>query len=252
MILRSRLRFAVATSLPGTGNVQGDGLVLSTDGHLYIWDGAAWVDHGATGGGGGGPAGVSQATVDFGAVPSMAKSFDVSDALAGVGQHVLTSIGTDSVGDFEGEPLCVSAFVISTGLIRVIVAATGTGRVSGLVRVNYLLGNTPVAETEIVDAATGQHDSFDPGDARIIIFTDAAASLTGIRAPGPGQPRVLWIGCTSGLTVYGQTDALNLALASPLVDQIALAVYEPSTVITGASFFYDSTLQRWRPSGAFT
>ncbi len=250
--LLSVLRFAVVAALPG-GATKGDACVLTTDGHLYVFDGTAWVDHGATGGGGGGPAGVSQATVDFGATPYPARVFDISDDLAGVGQHVLASIGTDDNGEFELSPLAVSAYVPSTGVVRVTVAACGNGaNVAGLVKVNYLLGNTPVSETELLISTAGQIDNLDPGDARILIFDGASPDLTGIRAPGAGQPRVLWLGCTAGLTVRGQTDALNVALASPLVAQIALAVYEPFTTITGASFFYDSTLQRWRPSGAFT
>jgi hypothetical protein len=250
--LLSVLRFAVVAALPG-GATKGDACVLTADGHLYVFDGSAWVDHGATGGGSSGPAGVSQAVVDFGATAYPSRVFDISDSLAATSQNVLASIATDADSEFEMTPLAVAAFVPVNGTIRVIVAAPPPASfVSGLVRVNYLLGNTPVSETEIVEVGAGQFDSFDPGSARILVFTSGAASLTGIRAPGPGQPRVLHVACEPTLTIYGETDALSIALASPLVDQFALGVYEPFTAIRGATFFYDSTAQRWRPGGAFS
>lgn len=40
------------SSLPASGYT-GQLVVLSTDGHLYSWDGLAWVDTGSGGGGGG-------------------------------------------------------------------------------------------------------------------------------------------------------------------------------------------------------
>lgn len=53
--LLSVIRPAVVASLPSTGaSTKGDTCVLAGDGHLYTFDGAAWVDNGASGGGGGG------------------------------------------------------------------------------------------------------------------------------------------------------------------------------------------------------
>lgn len=49
MELVSKLRFAVVSTLPG-GATRGDSLVLQSNGHLYVYDGAAWVDTGAAGG----------------------------------------------------------------------------------------------------------------------------------------------------------------------------------------------------------
>ena len=40
-------------SLPASAD-KGQSVVLDGDGHLYTWDGSAWVDNGAAGGGGGG------------------------------------------------------------------------------------------------------------------------------------------------------------------------------------------------------
>lgn len=48
----SPIRFVVVAALPGSP-AKGDSVVLSGDGHLYTYDGAAWVDNGAGGGGGG-------------------------------------------------------------------------------------------------------------------------------------------------------------------------------------------------------
>lgn len=44
--------FFPVSALPGSP-AKGDTVVLSSDGHLYTYDGAAWVDNGAAGGGGG-------------------------------------------------------------------------------------------------------------------------------------------------------------------------------------------------------
>lgn len=43
----STVRFAEVAALPG-GAVKGDACILSSNGHLYTFDGAAWVDNGAT------------------------------------------------------------------------------------------------------------------------------------------------------------------------------------------------------------
>lgn len=48
-----RLSIDPVAALPGSA-AKGDTVVLSTDGHLYTYDGSAWVDNGAAGGGGGG------------------------------------------------------------------------------------------------------------------------------------------------------------------------------------------------------
>lgn len=34
-------------SLPATGNEPGDGYILSTNGHLYVWSGSSWIDAGS-------------------------------------------------------------------------------------------------------------------------------------------------------------------------------------------------------------
>lgn len=48
------LRPVVVASLPSVGaSTKGDTCVLTSDGHLYTFDGSVWVDNGAGGGGGG-------------------------------------------------------------------------------------------------------------------------------------------------------------------------------------------------------
>lgn len=50
----SVLGIAVVAALPSGGSsAMGDTCVLAGDGHLYTFNGAAWVDNGAAGGGGG-------------------------------------------------------------------------------------------------------------------------------------------------------------------------------------------------------
>ena len=49
----SVIRPVVVASLPlAGGSTKGDTCVLTTDGHLYTFDGSAWVDNGAGGGSG--------------------------------------------------------------------------------------------------------------------------------------------------------------------------------------------------------
>lgn len=43
--------FPVVAALPGSPT-KGETVVLSSDGHLYTYDGSAWVDNGAGGGSG--------------------------------------------------------------------------------------------------------------------------------------------------------------------------------------------------------
>ncbi len=56
----SAVRPAIVAALPS--GVQGDTVVLASDGHLYTHDGSGWVDNGS--GGSGGASGLT--TVDFG------------------------------------------------------------------------------------------------------------------------------------------------------------------------------------------
>lgn len=48
----------VVTALATTGYV-GKAVIVSSNGHLYNWDGATWIDNGSAGGGGGGGAGIA-------------------------------------------------------------------------------------------------------------------------------------------------------------------------------------------------
>lgn len=64
----SVIRPVVVASLPLAGaSTKGDTCVLSGDGHLYTFNGTAWVDNGAAGGAGTGASG--KTVVDFGAHP---------------------------------------------------------------------------------------------------------------------------------------------------------------------------------------
>lgn len=53
--------FFPVSALPGSP-AKGDTVVLSSDGHLYTYDGSVWVDNGAAGGGGGGGGGGGSAS----------------------------------------------------------------------------------------------------------------------------------------------------------------------------------------------
>lgn len=247
--LLSVLRFAVVSSLPGTAT-KGDGCVLSGDGHLYVYDGAAWVDHGASGGGSQGPAGVAQAAVDFGSVPYPARSFDIVDANAATSQNVLSSIALDADGEFEGTPLAVAAYVPSAGTIRVVVAAAQPGgMVTGIVRVNYLLGNTPHAETTQVDGSTGQLDDYDTAGHRILKFTAGGVEITGLVAPGAGQPRVVHIIAPATCILHDQSSVPGSASAA--ANRIALGIYAPNVMIVTGTLIYDEDDTIWRPAAAF-
>ncbi len=248
--LLSVLRFANVATLPG-GASKGDACVRTADGHLYVFDGTAWIDTGASGGGSSGPAGVTQAVVDFGATPHPARAFDIADPLALTSQSVLASIASDAAGDFEREPLCVAAHVISTGTIRCIVASPA-GNVSGLVRVNYLLGNTPVGDAQKTVAIAATYDNFDPEGARVVNFTAVGANaLSGILSPVAGAPKVLVLVCDNGLNIYDEASVSGLV--SDPEARIRLGIYAPGpAVIYTATLVYDDnpTVQKWRFAAA--
>lgn len=248
--LLSVLRFAVVATLPG-GASKGDSCVLTSDGHLYVFDGAVWVDTGASGGGSPGPAGVTQALVDFGSVPHPSRSFDIVDPLALVSQNVLSSVASDEAGEFEVEPLTVAAHVVSTGVIRCVVASP-TGRVSGVVRVNYLLGNTPVGDVQKNVSVAGTYDDFDNEGARIVNFTDVGANgLSGILPPVPGAPKMIVLVCDNGLSVYDEGSVSGMVSAANA--RFRLGIYAPGpAVIYTATIVYDDnpSVEKWRFAAA--
>lgn len=120
----SVVRFAVVASLPGTA-AQGDACVLSSNGHLYVYDGSGWVDHGATGGGGGTTRGT--AVVDFGASPEDRASVAVTGQGAiGAGSVVRAWIdptqGATALHSVEEHTMAAAAFAVT---VRTIVPGTG-------------------------------------------------------------------------------------------------------------------------------
>lgn len=250
VVALSVLRFANVSALPG-GATKGDSCVLTSDGHLYTYNGTSWVDNGAAGGGGPGPAGVSQATVDFGSAPYPSRAFDIVDANALVTQNVLASIASDDNGEFECEPLTVAAHVTSTGVIRCIVASP-TGRVSGTVKVNYLLGNTPAEDGQLNVPVAAIYDNLDTQGARVINFTAVGANgLTGLLPPVAGAPRVLVLVCANGLSIFDEADVASAGSSANA--RILLGIYAPGpAVITAATIVYDDnpTVLKWRFAAA--
>lgn len=114
--------------------------MLSSDGHLYVFDGSAWVDHGATGGGGGSGT-VGSQVVDVGANP-VSEAW-VSFAVAGLltTSRIIASVVSDarSQDELELEPIDARAHCAVNGTMRVLLSASRPGgSFSGTWRVNYI------------------------------------------------------------------------------------------------------------------
>jgi len=120
--LLSVLRFAVVSSLPGTA-AQGDAVVLTSNGHLYVYDGSGWVDHGATGAGG---LNSGTATIDFGAFPGTVDASVVITGQAGIAtsSKVLAWLMPKDTADHTADEHLVDGPVIVADASS-IVAGTG-------------------------------------------------------------------------------------------------------------------------------
>lgn len=129
MKLVSQLGFAVVTALP-SGLPKGASLVLSSDGHLYTFDGTVWIDNGAAGGGAAG-----NGIVGFGAVPG---NNDAVLVVTGQTAIVATSklrvqvVATDTV-DHSADEHWLDAPIFTAGNIVPGVGFTIYGRSSDLV-----------------------------------------------------------------------------------------------------------------------
>jgi hypothetical protein len=119
--------------------------VLDTDGHLYTFDGSAWVDNGAAGGGGGGgPVASGTAILDFGSGNDLA-AVTVSDATITAGKPIkvwmspLNGASTDNREEDEQivEPLRVFAGQIVASTSFVITAVCDVGTASGKFRIAW-------------------------------------------------------------------------------------------------------------------
>lgn len=118
--LQSALRFVVLGSAPSSP-AQGDAYVSSGNGHLYVYDGAGWVDHGASGGGGGLTNGF--AVVDFGAGSTDASVTVLGQAGVSTSSRVkawvapVSSVAVDNRSEDEHivEPLRVFVSDIAAG-----------------------------------------------------------------------------------------------------------------------------------------
>ena len=102
--LLSALRLAVVAALP-VSPAKGDTVVLAADGHLWTYDGATWIDNGASGGGGGGGAVSGFLTIDFGVGGGQLAELTVVDPTV--------SLTTVFVGNLQGSTVDNSAFVHS-------------------------------------------------------------------------------------------------------------------------------------------
>jgi len=118
-------------SLPGSGN-KGDMVVLAGDGHLYVHNGTAWVDHGATGGGGGS---IAQATLSVGA--AVYGQADVSVAVGGVTStsKVLAQLVPNA--EWDADDLAEISVVPTPGAGVIVFSILRNGPIVGDFSVNY-------------------------------------------------------------------------------------------------------------------
>jgi hypothetical protein len=110
---------------------------LSTDDKPYWCNGVQWIDLTLVGpGGGGGAVTGSAATVDFGAVPRYAGSFQIVDVSATVGDKYMVTPVPDG-DEYEMDTIIFSAHCISNGTITVYAHAV-PGPVTGIKNLIYI------------------------------------------------------------------------------------------------------------------
>jgi hypothetical protein len=132
---------AQATALLDTFTPAAKGLAPASGGGTanFLRADGAW----AAPAGGGAGASVSQATLDFGAVPVFAKTFSFAHAGAAIGQKIMITAAGDMQGalspdELEMDELSATARVVSPGTIAVI-AIANPGPVSGQRNFNYMI-----------------------------------------------------------------------------------------------------------------
>lgn len=107
----------------------------------------------------------------------------------------------------------------------------------------------PHAETTQVDGSTGQLDDYDTNAHRILKFTAGGVEITGLVAPGAGQPRVVHIIAPATCILHDQSTVPGSASAA--ANRIALGVYAPNVTIVTGTLIYDEDDTIWRPAAAF-
>lgn len=124
---------ATAPSSP----TKGQSYVDTATGHLWTYNGAAWVDNG-TGGGGGGVTFYS-ASIDFGATPS--GSFTKTFAHVGATTAMKVVMQQDGTSDeTELAPLAVAAACLAADVITIRVHSVNGNFFAGIRAFSYLIG----------------------------------------------------------------------------------------------------------------
>lgn len=135
--LASALRFVVVSSLPS--GAQGDAVVLAANGHLYVYDGTGWVDHGAAGGGGGGA--VSSATITLPSGMGVLEHYQTITNGAVSGSSRINIWLAATTADDENEIDTIDLVAISaipgTGTFDIVV--TFSQPMSGVINLNYMV-----------------------------------------------------------------------------------------------------------------
>lgn len=112
LVALSPLRFAVVAALPGSA-AQGDSVVLASSGHLYTFDGSAWVDNGAAAGGG--ASGLTQLDFGTGAVHATVDVTGQTGILST--SRLFASIRVAASADHSADEHVVEELRVSAGAI---------------------------------------------------------------------------------------------------------------------------------------
>jgi len=124
------IRPAVVAALPGSP-AKGDTVVLDGNGHLYTYDGAAWVDNGAAGGGGSiAQSTLAVATIQLGAA-------DIVVAVPGVTgtSKILAQLVPNA--EWDADDLAEISVVPTPGTDQITFTILRNGPIVGDFAVNY-------------------------------------------------------------------------------------------------------------------
>jgi hypothetical protein len=177
---------ANVAALPSSGNTSGDSWIVLTDLHLYVWDGATWLDAGQFQG----PTGATgPATISVGTVSTTGPA----------GTPSVTNSGTSSVAVFD--------FILQQGPTGI----TGPTGTSGSVQIGTVGSTGPTGNASVTNSGTVNAATLD------FVLKQGPTGPT-----GPAGPTTITIGTVSATGPTGVPTITNVGTTTDLILNFAL------------------------------
>jgi len=184
-------------ALPSSGNTSGDSWIVLTDLHLYVWDGATWLDAGQFQG----PTGATgPATISVGTVSTTGPA----------GTPSVTNSGTSSVAVFD--------FILQQGPTGI----TGPTGTSGSVQIGTVGSTGPTGNASVTNSGTVNAATLD------FVLKQGPTGPT-----GPAGPTTITIGTVSATGPTGVPTITNVGTTTDLI--LNFALQQGPAGLTGAT-----------------